>query len=337
MHRHPLLSLLKSHRPVNKAESQMLHETIAFVEKHADCFERSLQDGHITGSAWILNPERTHVLLIHHVKLDKWLQPGGHCDGDPDTLQVSMKEALEETFLVTRPLSDAIFDVDNHTIPQRREIPAHIHYDIRFLLEADKAGEEMEGNEEVHTMRWIPLDKVHEYNPGDSILRMVQKTVILPQHKLIMISSTLSQLHWYRIISPNFAKAIDFALNSDLAELETGLHGIDGEKAFAMVNEYSTKKAADCEWESHHAHADIQIMIEGSEKFGYAPLVDQQPTGAFHSGNDVVFYSIPTEESGYIPLYPGQFIIFFPSDIHRPEVANNEPAPVKKMVIKVKL
>ncbi len=152
-----------------------------------------------------------------------------------------------------------------------------------------------------------------------------------------MITSTLSQLHWYKIISPNFAKAIDFALNTDFSVLETGPYTIDGENVFAMINEYTTRPVEDCEWESHLKYADIQIMITGIENFGYTPLAGQEPVAAYHSANDVVFYEIPEEESSYITLYPGQFIIFFPSDIHQPEVFSGSPLQVRKLVIKVKV
>jgi YhcH/YjgK/YiaL family protein len=144
-------------------------------------------------------------------------------------------------------------------------------------------------------------------------------------------------LHTYKILSPNFARAIDFALNTDFSGLETGPYEIDGNNAFAMVAEYTTRTAADCEWESHLKYADIQIMIAGVENFGYTPLANRKPVAAYHSDNDVIFYTIPAAESSYITLYPGQFIIFLPSDIHQPEVLSGEPLPVRKVVIKVKV
>lgn len=164
-----------------------------------------------------------------------------------------------------------------------------------------------------------------------------------------MITSTIAQLHWYRIISPHFAKAIEYALTTDFAPMEPGKYDIDGDNVFAIVNEYTTKPAAECDPESHRQYADIQIMIAGEEKFGYTPLTDQEPSVPFREDNDVAFYSLPgetgqpgeQEEPGgslnYITLYPGQFIVFFPSDIHQPEVFTRQPVVVKKVVIKVKV
>jgi len=150
-----------------------------------------------------------------------------------------------------------------------------------------------------------------------------------------MITSTLAQLHWYKTISPNFEKAIRYALSTDFSTIETGKYPIDGENVMAIVNEYTTKPASECDPESHRDYADIQIMIAGAERFGYTPLEDQQATTPYSPEDDVAFYSIPPEELSYITLQPGQFIIFFPSDIHQPEVFTEQPAFVRKVVLKV--
>jgi YhcH/YjgK/YiaL family protein len=150
-----------------------------------------------------------------------------------------------------------------------------------------------------------------------------------------MITATLSQLHWYKSISQHFARAIDFVLTTNLASLETGRHDIDGDNVFAIVNEYTTKPTEECDPESHREYADIQIMITGVERFGYAPLGTAAPTTEYDEEKDVAFYTLPGEEISYIRLTPGQFIIFFPTDIHQPEVFQNQPDLVRKLVLKV--
>lgn len=152
-----------------------------------------------------------------------------------------------------------------------------------------------------------------------------------------MITSTLAQLHWYKTISPNFEKAITYALSTDFTTMETGKYTIDGENVLAIVNEYTTKPVSECDPESHRDYADIQIMITGAERFGYIPLDGQQASTPYRPENDVAFYSIPSEALNYITLLPGQFIIFFPSDIHQPEVFIQQPDLVRKVVLKVAL
>lgn len=150
-----------------------------------------------------------------------------------------------------------------------------------------------------------------------------------------MITSTLSQLHWYRTISPFFKTAIDYALSTDLNSLETGKYAIDGDNVFVIINEYTTKSPDECDPESHRDYADIQIMLSGAEKFGYSPLEGREPFIAYDPEKDVAFYNLPEEDINYITLPAGQFIIFFPSDIHQPEVFLTQPALVKKAVLKV--
>lgn len=156
----------------------MVARTRQFIMQHVNCFDRSLVPGHVSGSAWIVNPARTHVLMLHHRKLDLWLQPGGHADGDPDMIRVVLKEAAEETGVPMdeiRLVSDAVFDVDVHTVHASEHNPRHDHYDIRFLTEIDDATPPP-GNDESHEVRWIPLEEVPRYNNARSFYRLVQKT-----------------------------------------------------------------------------------------------------------------------------------------------------------------
>lgn len=181
MDRDQFLELLSGYKGSNSLENDMLNETIAFVSDHEDCFSRELLAGHVTASAWIINKGMTHALLMHHVKLDRWFQPGGHCDGDPDVRAVAKKEALEETGLDVELYSEDIFDVDVHVIPARKSEPGHKHYDIRFLFSAGMVAEELDTNAEAKAVRWIKLEEVDQYNNSESIMRMVGKTGALHQ------------------------------------------------------------------------------------------------------------------------------------------------------------
>lgn len=178
MIRTAVLALLRTHasRALDPHEAEMTAETIRFVEAHEDCLLRSCVPGHLTGSAWILSPDRTRTLLTHHHKLDKWLQLGGHADGDGDLLAVALREAREESGLAkVRAVSPEIFDLDRHWIPARKTDPGHYHYDLRFLIEADPADPLVISNES-KDLAWVEVARVTALNPEESMARMVRKT-----------------------------------------------------------------------------------------------------------------------------------------------------------------
>ena len=182
MHRQFLQTKLAQHHAFDDTEAGMLADIIRFTEKHSDCFERSQLLGHITGSAWIIDQDYSHTLLTHHRKLDRWLQLGGHSDGDPNTLAVALREGREESGLETlHPVNDTIFDVDVHLIPARKDEPAHYHYDVRFLLQADR-NTPLVVSDESHELAWVSLDEAARLAPDESIQRMIQKTRQLSQN-----------------------------------------------------------------------------------------------------------------------------------------------------------
>lgn len=144
---------------------------------HPEAYQRDHLPGHITGSSWIVDPEQQAALLLHHGKLNKWLQPGGHSDGDENTLAVALREAQEETGILnfTIPQS-SFFDLDIHPIPERKDMPMHDHYDVRFLFFAS-VNNEIIISEESHDVQWISFDALALITENNtSILRMLEKT-----------------------------------------------------------------------------------------------------------------------------------------------------------------
>ena len=178
MHRQELLSLLQQHRTRFMDEAGYIRRAVMFVEEHEDIFYRELWPAHVTGSAWVVSPDRESVLMLHHRKLDQWFQPGGHADGDNDVLRVALRETSEETGLDSahiRLIDDAVFDVDIHTILASDEAPRHEHIDIRFLVEIDDSLP-LPGSDEAHDVLWVDFHYISRFNNNRSTYRMVEKT-----------------------------------------------------------------------------------------------------------------------------------------------------------------
>lgn len=174
-----LLDELRAYAPADAREAAMRERLVAFVAAHPDAFARSLRIGHVTASAWIIDPGRTRALLTHHRKLRKWLQLGGHVDGDPDVRRGALREATEESGLTSlRFASETIYDLDVHPIPARGSEPAHEHFDIRFALEADP-DEPLIVSAESKELAWVPLDALAGYGVDESVLRLARKTATL--------------------------------------------------------------------------------------------------------------------------------------------------------------
>ena len=174
MHRNKLKKLLDTYNPTDE-EKTFKVEMLNFLEKNTNCFERSSLEGHFTASAFLLNKAKDQALLMHHKKLDKWMQLGGHCDGDSDVLQVAIKEAQEESGIkAIEPLSFEIFDIDIHKIPERGDVKEHLHYDVRFILRVI-SDESFVGNQESYALKWFSKNSANVFTNNRSVLRLFEK------------------------------------------------------------------------------------------------------------------------------------------------------------------
>ena len=138
-------------------------------------FSRERLAGHFTGSAWLVDRTGTRVLLTHHRKLGRWLQLGGHADGDVELGRVALKEAEEESGLRGLTLEPGLFDLDRHWIPARGDVPAHWHYDVRYVVRAGE-DEAFVVSEESLDLAWRSIRELHD-DPGSdaSVQRMSAK------------------------------------------------------------------------------------------------------------------------------------------------------------------
>ncbi len=155
--------------------------TLEFLALNDEFWQRSTLSGHLTGSAWVLNPARDKALLIHHRGLDKWFQPGGHAEPtDASLLETARREAAEECGIQGLSLlSEEVFDLDIHIIPAKNDIPEHLHYDLRFVFQA--ASEELDPDlAEVKDLNWVSIDSLlRNLDTQQSLRRMAIKSLLL--------------------------------------------------------------------------------------------------------------------------------------------------------------
>ena len=185
MHRRPILEMLARYLRRFPEEEAVVRRIGRLVEGTPNCFDRACQPGHITGSAWVLSHDRTQCLLLHHGRLARWLQPGGHADGQSDIVAVARREVQEETGLTGLKLvgngSEVVpLDVDVHRIPARHSVdgklwePEHEHHDLRFLFVADP-GQRLKISCESNDLRWFSRAEVGQVTDEPSVLRMLDK------------------------------------------------------------------------------------------------------------------------------------------------------------------
>ena len=159
---------IEKYIPYNEQEEVDRELMLEYIDKFNDVLTRNNKMCHFTASNWIVNKERTKVLMVYHNIYDSWAWTGGHCDGEEDLLNVAIREAKEETGINSiRPLSEEIFSleilsVDSH-IKNNKFIPAHVHLDFCFLLEADENEKLKVKKDENSGVKWIDINKVLEY------------------------------------------------------------------------------------------------------------------------------------------------------------------------------
>jgi 8-oxo-dGTP pyrophosphatase MutT (NUDIX family) len=174
-----MLAMLQHYRTDDPAEATFVRDTIAFVARHPAFWQRTTLEGHLTGSAWVLSADGNSALLIHHKKLQAWLQPGGHADATDDSLLDTARRELYEECSLTNVeiLTTSIFDIDVHPIPAKGSEPAHLHYDIRFLFKAAPDTTLALDLTEVNQAEWRPLDSLTGADTARSIARMALKSI----------------------------------------------------------------------------------------------------------------------------------------------------------------
>jgi len=177
-----LLDQVKNFGSKNIENSKVASAFVEFVSSRpnciSDCHDFSNEEsGHVTASCWLLNPSRDKVLLTHHKKLKRWLQLGGHCSLGETVKQAALREAYEESGIESiQFLSEDIFDLDIHSIPEKKQILHHWHYDVRYQMIA--ASENFQVSDESLNLKWFLIEEIAENNTFDaSLVRMAYRTL----------------------------------------------------------------------------------------------------------------------------------------------------------------
>jgi len=152
------------------AASEMVGRALELVETGDSINRDRFDPGHFTASGFVVSPDGSALLLIHHRRLDRWLQPGGHIDpGDVSPIAAAAREVLEETGIATEPILEDLVDLDIHLIPPRAPEPAHEHFDLRFAFRALDA--DVIADDEVNDAVWVPWAQIESYAVDDSVIR----------------------------------------------------------------------------------------------------------------------------------------------------------------------
>ena len=155
-------TLARSYIPRDRVQAVHRRRLLGFAARHRDALHRSCAVGHLTASAWVVNHDATKALVLLHRKIGRWLQPGGHADGEGALAAVALREATEETGIDGLEIWPEPVDIDVHLFVNRwRTEHDHLHFDVRFVVRAPRDAAP-HANHESEALRWIRPDQVDE-------------------------------------------------------------------------------------------------------------------------------------------------------------------------------
>lgn len=165
-----VISHLDGLTPVDEQQERVRNEMLAFANAHSDALHRSCVDGHFTASALVVEEGSDRFIILFHTKLQKWLQPGGHVDGDANLAANALREAIEETGISGLRVVVPAIDLDIHEVRPPKEAP-HLHLDVRFVVLAP-AGSVPVGNHESESLRWVTIGDLRDLGADNGLLRL---------------------------------------------------------------------------------------------------------------------------------------------------------------------
>lgn len=167
--------------PYNEQEEKDKEQFLQFSDTFDNVLTRENKFGHLTSSAFVVNKERTKMLVVYHIINDGWIYPGGHADGETDLLSVAVREVEEETGLKTKVLDNSIFGIQSAPVKGHVKrgdyVSAHIHFDVVYLLEADDNIPLVYREDESKGVKWVSFDQACDETMCDFI-RPIHKKII---------------------------------------------------------------------------------------------------------------------------------------------------------------
>jgi len=168
-----VVGALRDLHPVDEEQRRLRDEMLAFAAAHPDALLRSCGAGHFTGSALVVDDDGQRVLVLFHTKLQRWLQPGGHLDGDANLAASALREATEETGIDGLRVVLPAVDLDIHEVRPPAEAP-HLHLDVRFVVLAPP-GAAVVGNHESEELRWVTRAELPALGADPGLLRLADR------------------------------------------------------------------------------------------------------------------------------------------------------------------
>ena len=156
---------IKKYKPYNEQEEKDKEIMLDYINTFDNVLTRENEFGHFTASSWVLNKERTKVLMIYHNIYDSWAWTGGHADGDTNLLYTAMREVQEETGLKNiKPIQENIFSLEiicvNGHVKKGKYVSSHVHLNCTYLLEADENEKVSIKEDENSGVKWVPIEEV---------------------------------------------------------------------------------------------------------------------------------------------------------------------------------
>ena len=167
--------LIEGYDPASNDQKEEKQRILDFIDRHLNILDRDCMPGHLTASALVVDSSGKRGLLHLHRKLGRWLQLGGHCDGDGNLPHPAWREAVEESGIVGLTIDPRIVDVDIHKIPSHGDVPKHLHLDVRFIAHAPEGAVPVICDES-DDLRWYRRDELRDIDTDHSVLRLFQRS-----------------------------------------------------------------------------------------------------------------------------------------------------------------